>query len=410
MPWREVWPMEEKLRFVAAVLDDECSMTELCESFGVSRKTGYKWLARYREYGPEGLYELSRAPHRVPWAIAPEQGAAVLAMRRAHPSWGPKKLRVKLYERAPEQSQPAASTIGELLRRHGLIRPRKRRRHAVPNPGPLSVASNPNDVWSIDFKGWFRTQDGARCDPLTVSDGYSRYLLCTEALARPDYESCRAQLKRVFGEYGLPRVIRSDNGAPFASLGAGGLSRLGVWWVKLGIWPERIEPGKPEQNGRHERMHKTLKAETAAAPAANLAQQQQRFDRFRHEYNHERPHEALGQTPPAQHYSPSPRLYPARLEVPLYPPDYLVRRVRSTGEIKWRGELVFVSEPLIGEIVGLKETPTGDAELYFGPLPLGLIDRATLKLKRSSRGWRGGPPSSHSSPPEEQKVLPMLPD
>lgn len=410
MAWREIWPMDEKVGLVAAALAAEQSMRELCESFGVSRKTGYKWLARYREHGPEGLYELSRAPHRVPWAISAEQGAAILAMRRAHPSWGPKKLRAKLCERALQQSPPAASTIGELLRRKGLTQARKRRRHAVPNPGPLTVATSANDLWCIDFKGWLRTGDGARCDPLTVSDAYSRFLLCAQALARPDHENCRAQLERVFREYGLPRVIRSDNGAPFASLGAGGLSRLGVWWVKLGITPERIEPGKPEQNGRHERMHKTLKAETASPPAANLAQQQQRFDHFRSEFNHERPHEALSQTAPDQHYCASPRRYPACLEDPIYPSDYQVRRVRSNGEIKWAGEKIFLSMPLIGEIVGLMETEHGDAELYFGPVPLAVIDGVTLKLKRSSPRRRGGQPSSRSTPSECEKVLPMLPD
>ena len=314
MPWREVCSMEEKLLFVASVLADEASMTELCESFGVSRKTGYKWLLRYREQGLEGLHELPRTPHRVPWAIGEREAEAILKLRRAHPSWGPKKLRALLARREPEQGWPAPSTIGELLRRTGLARARKRRRHAVPNPGPLTSASSANEVWCIDFKGWFRTADHARCDPLTVSDAFSRYLLCAQVLARPDYANCRAQLERLFGEYGLPRVMRSDNGPPFACTALGGLTRLGVWWVKLGIIPERIEPGKPEQNGRHERMHKTLKAETAAPPAAGLAQQQRRFDYFRHQFNQQRPHEALGQRTPAQHYAPSPRQYPARLE------------------------------------------------------------------------------------------------
>lgn len=410
MPWREVCPMDEKLLFVASVLVDESSMTELCESFGVSRKTGYKWLLRYREHGLEGLHELPRAPHRVAWAIAEREAAVILKLRRAHPSWGPKKLRAKLRQRAPQQEWPAPSTIGELLRRKGLTQPRRRRRHAVPNPGPLTPAASANEVWCIDFKGWFRTADHARCDPLTVSDAFSRYLLCAQVLARPDYTSCRAQLERLFREYGLPRVIRSDNGPPFACTAAGGLTRLGVWWVKLGITPERIEPGKPEQNGRHERMHKTLKAETATPPAATLAQQQRRFDHFRHQFNHQRPHEALGQTTPDQHYAPSARHYPERLEDPAYPPDYEVRRVRGNGEIKWAGDTIFLSAPLIGQVVGVKTVDHGDAELYFGPIPLAIIDRRTLTLKRSSPMRRGGQPSSHSSPQQSEKVLPMLPD
>jgi putative transposase len=398
MPWREVCPMDEKMRLVAALLADEHSMSELCESFGISRKTAYKWWARYQAQGPQGLLELSRAPHRVRWAIAEAQAQAILALRYAHPSWGPKKLQAKLAQRRAQESWPAPSTIGELLRRKGLTHPRKRRRHAIPTPAPLAVPSAANDLWCVDFKGWFRTADGQRCDPLTVTDGYSRFVLCAQGLAHPDYAGCRAQLERVFRQYGLPRAIRSDNGTPFASLGVGGLSRLGVWWVKLGIAPERIEPGKPAQNGRHERMHRTLKAETATPPAANLAQQQRRFDRFRQEFNHQRPHEALGQTAPEQHYTSSPRRYPARLEDPVYPADFQVRRVRSNGEIKWAGEKIFLSSPLIGEIIGVKETQCGDGEVYFGPLPLAIIDRVTLQLRRSSPRRREGQPSSRSTP------------
>ena len=338
-----------------------------------------------------------------------------MGVRGAHPSWGPKKLRAKLVEWAPEQGWPAPSTIGELLHREGLSHGRKRRRRATPSASPLRTAVTANDVWCIDFKGWFRTGDGARCDPLTVSDAYSRYLLCAQALERPDYAGCRAALEGVFRECWLPRAIRSDNGAPFASLGAGGLSRLSVWWVKLGITPERIAPGKPQQNGRHERMHKTLKAETASPPAADLQAQQRRFDCFRHEFNHERPHEALGQTPPQKHYVPSSRAYPARVEDPPYPADFELRRVRSNGEIKWQGELLFIGEALIGEVIGLRENQDGDGELYFGPVGLGIIDGATLKFSRvshspDSKEQRGGQPPSHSSPQKCEKVLPMLPD
>lgn len=396
MPWREVCCMDEKMRFIGEWLGDEESMTALCEEFGVSRKTGYKWLNRYQEAGAGGLAERSHAPHRVPWAISPAEREAILGVRQAHPSWGPKKLRAKLRERAPEQSWPAPSTIGELLRRAGLTVARQRRRTAAPNPGALTVALGANEVWCIDFKGWFRTQDGMRCDPLTVSDAFSRYLLCAQAVERPDYHGCRSALERVFRESGLPGAIRSDNGAPFASVGAGGLSRLSVWWVKLGIWPERIDPGRPEQNGRHERMHRTLKAECANPPATSRREQQRRFDGFRAEFNHERPHEALGQTVPAAHYTPSPRRYPARLEDPAYPCAYELRRVRSRGEIKWQGELIFTGEALIGEVVGINENRDGDGELYFGPVPLGVIDGVALRLVRGRRvrhsGEAGSPP------------------
>lgn len=414
MPWREVCYMEERLRFIAELVRGEESMGELCERFGVSRKTGYKLLQRYREHGPAGLENRSRRPHRVPWAITQAQAEAIVGLRRAHPSWGPKKLRAKLMQRAPEQQWPALSTIGDLLRRRGLSESRRRRRRAVPNPAPLSVASAPNDIWAIDFKGHFRTGDGARCDPLTVTDRFSRYLLCAQVVSPPDGAGCRAVLERLFKRYGLPRVIRSDNGAPFASLGAGALSRLSLWWVKLGIIAERIAPGKPEQNGAHERMHRTLKAETARPAAASLAAQQVRFNRFRTEFNCERPHEALGQRSPAAFYTASPRRYPARLCDARYPTAYLVRQVRSNGQIKWQGKLVFIGEVLIRETVGLKQTEDGDAEVYFGPIRLGRIDQVTGKLTRSSKpgGFkepRGGLPSSPSSPPNSIKVLPMVP-
>jgi len=278
----------------------------------------------------------------------------------------------------------------------------------------LRTAVSANDLWAIDFKGWFRAGDGARCDPLTVTDAFSRYLLCAQLLARPDYANCRSELERAFKEYGLPRSIRSDNGAPFASVGVGGLSRLSVWWVKLGIMPERIEPGQPQQNGRHERMHRTLKAECANPPAASAAAQQQRFDQFRVEFNQQRPHEALGQTAPAEHYARSPRVYPARLEDPHYPADFELRRVRSNGEIRWQGALVFIGETLIDEVIGLVETDDGDAEVYFGPVPLGIIDGVSLKLIRRPRQQgatveQGGLPPSPSSPSKCEKVLPMLP-
>jgi putative transposase len=385
MPWQEVCPMQERMRFITAVLAEDDSMAALCEEFGVSRKTGYKWLSRYQERGPAGLEEVSHAPHRVPWAITQAHADAIVSARRSHPSWGPKKLRAILRRHTPEQRWPAPSTIGELLKREGLSAARKRRRCAIPNPTPLRDPFGPNDLWCIDYKGWFRTGDRVRCDPLTMTDDFSRYLLCTKAVPAPDGEHCRAELERVFREYGLPCAIRSDNGAPFASVGAGGLSKLSVWWIKLGIFPERIDAGEPQQNGRHERMHRTLKAETAQPPAENSAAQQRRFDRFRAEFNHQRPHEALGQTPPAQHYTASPRAYPARLQDPDYPVDYELRRVRTRGEIKWQGELVYLSEALIGEVIGLCENDDGDAKVYFGPVPLGVIDGIKLKLNRDVR-------------------------
>jgi len=371
--------MELRMRLVNALVAEEDSMTALCEEYGVSRKTGYKWLTRFRAQGPLGLAERSRAPHVVPWAVTQAQADAVVGLRRQHPSWGPKKLRAKLLARAPEQHWPAQSTIGDVLQREGLSQRRKPRRRATPTPTGVPPIVAPNDVWCVDFKGWFRTGDGAACYPLTVTDAFSRYLLCCRAIA-PDYEGCRRAFERLFRECCLPQVLLSDNGPPFASLAAGGLSRLSVWWIKLGITPVRIMPGQPQQNGRHERMHKTLKAETAQPPAATLAAQQQRFDHFRHQFNHERPHEALGQIAPAAVYTPSARAYPARLQDPLYASDCDLRRVRSNGEIKWQGELIFIARPLVGELIGLHEDANSDAALYFGPVQLGTIDGATLKF------------------------------
>jgi transposase InsO family protein len=376
--------MDERTRLMAAVLEKKESMAALCKRFGISRKTGYKWRRRYAARGPAGLANDSRAPHRVPWAIDQRQEQAIVALRAQHRSWGPKKLRAKLAQRHPEQSWPAPSTIGELLKRRGLSQPRRRHRHGYPTPTGLTQAAAPNDVWCIDFKGWFRTRDGTRCDPLTVTDAFSRYLLCCR-IVRPDYPSCHAEMERLFKHYGLPRVIRSDNGAPFASVGAGGLSRLAVGWIKLGIRPERIALGKPQQNGSHERMHQTLKAECANPPAANPAAQQCRFNSFRTEFNHHRPHEALGQTPPARHFTCSPRAYPKRLMAWGYPSALLERRVRTNGCIKWKGKLIFISEVFKGQPIGLLEIDPTHALAYFTDIALGTIDCEVRKLKRLTR-------------------------
>ena len=384
MPWQGVCPMELRMRLVNALIAEEDSVAAVCEEYGVSRKTGYKWLSRFRAQGPAGLAERSHAPHVVPWAMSQAQTEAIVALRRQHPSWGPKKLRAKLLARAPEQAWPALSTIGDLLQRSGLSQRRKRRRRATPTPSGVPAIVAPNDVWCIDFKGWFRTGDGVIGYPLTVTDAFSRYLLCCRGLV-PDYEGCRRELERLFRQYGLPRFLLSDNGPPFASLASGGLSRLSVWWIKLGITPVRIKPGKPQQNGRHERMHKTLKAETAQPPAATLADQQQRFAQFRAEFNHQRPHEALGQAVPAAVYTPAPRPYPARLADPTYTSDCELRRVRSNGEIKWQGELIFIAQPLVGEVIGLQEDNDGNAEVYFGPVHVGTIDGVTLKFQACAR-------------------------
>lgn len=377
--------MDQRVAFIADWLRDEWTMTELAERYQISRKTAYKWVDRYEVDPEHGLAERSRAPHAHGRGVADELRVAVLALRRAHPHWGPKKLRAVLLTREPASAWPAASTMGDLLRREGLSQPRRRIRYGVPLTRPLAAAHAPNDVWSADFKGWFRTGDGTRCDPLTVADGCSRFVLCCRIVA-PSARGVRPWFERTFREYGLPRALRTDNGTPFATTGAGHLSHLSVWWLKLGIQLDRIERGHPEQNGRHERFHLTLQQETTTPPAATPRQQQRRFDRMRREFNAERPHEALGQQPPAQIYVPSPRPYPARLEDPWYDATHQVRRVTANGQIKWQGDLVFISEAMRREPVGLVETACGDWTVRFMQVELGRIDRDT---RRFTPAWHG---------------------
>jgi transposase InsO family protein len=380
--------MDQRVAFIADWLRDEWTMTELAERYGISRKTAYKWVDRYDEDAAQGLAERSRAPHTHGRATTAAIGEAVLALRRKHPRWGPKKLRAILCEREPRQVWPAASTIGDLLRRAGVSEPRRRSRYVVPLTQPLAAAQTPNDVWTADFKGWFRTADGTRCDPLTIADACSRFVLCCRIVA-PSAAGVRPWFERAFREYGLPGAMRTDNGSPFATTGAGQLSQLAVWWLKLGIQLDRIDPGHPEQNGRHERFHLTLQEETTTPPARTPRQQQARFDRLLREFNTERPHEALGQQPPARHYVASPRPYPARLQDPWYDATHQVRRVRPTGQIKWQGELVFISEAVRREAVGLVETERGDWLVRFMHVELGRIDRRT---RRFTPAWHGRRP------------------
>lgn len=389
MPWKETCAVDQRVALLADWWRDEWTMTELAARYGISRKTAYKWVDRYEADGAPGLVERSRAPAHPGRAMSPEVRRAILAMRRAHPHWGPRKLAVLLQERAPDTAWPAPSTMGELLRREGLSAPRRRLRYIVPLTQPLAAAQQPNDVWTADFKGWFRTGDGTRCDPLTVADACSRFVLCCRIVA-PTGVGVRPWFERTFRTYGLPRALRTDNGSPFASTGPGRLSRLAVWWLKLGIQLDRIDPGHPEQNGRHERFHLTLQTETTVPPAGSKPQQQRRFDRQRREFNEVRPHEALDQTPPARTYRGSPRPYPGRLKDPWYDATCQVRRVSPNGQIKWRGDLVFVSEAVCGELVGLAETARGDWTVQFMNVELGRIDRQTSTFAAAWHGRRLG--------------------
>lgn len=371
--------MDERARFVIEVEDGDFSMAELCRRYGVSRETGYTWWRRYQEGGWEALQDRSRAPRNHPNQMSERTAEAILAARRRYSRWGPRKLRRRLLERHPREKWPSLSAIGALLKREGLTVPRRRRRTAPPCQQPFAACDQPNRVWCADFKGWFRTGDGQRCDPLTISDATTRYLLRCQAVGRPDYTHVQAVFEATFREYGLPEALRTDNGAPFASRGLGGLSRLSVGWVKLGVAVERIKPGHPEQNGRHERMHRTLKEETASPPADNRRAQQRHFDRFRLEYNEERPHDALDLKTPASLYVPSPRPYPSRLPEIEYPDDMVVRKVRPSGAIKWNGAEVFISDVLEGEPVGLLPLDDRYYRIYFMALPLALFDSYRLR-------------------------------
>ena len=368
MPWKATCDMDERTQFIAACLLDEESMATLCRRFGVSRKTGYKWLGRYVAGGPAALVERSHARHRQPAAVGGDIQRAILGLRVKHPHWGPRKLHAWLVRNSVKlrstERWPAPSTIGALLHRAGLTVPRQRRVRTG-GTGSMTAAGDANEVWAADFKGWFRTGDGRRCDPLTISDVYSRYLLRCQVVGSAQVELVQPIFEATFREYGMPRVIRTDNGAPFG--GASGLSRLAVWWIRLGIRPERIAPGHPEQNGIHERLHRTLKAETASPPHRTLAAQQRAFHRFRRIYNDERPHEALGQQSPVTWYTASTRLYPARLPSVEYPETFIVRRAHPNGEIKWRGRRVLINHAWLESRSGSRKSPTAAGACGSGP-------------------------------------------
>jgi len=380
VPWRKTEPMEERMKFMAMYLAEEWSVAELCREFGISRKTGYKWIDRYDAEGLEGLKGRSRLARRHPNAVAVEIEEAIVQVRQAHPRWGPKKLLPLLYRQSPRVKWPAVSTVSDILTRHGLIIPHRRRRKTPPYEQPFAGYDRPNAVWSIDLKGWFVTGDGQRCDPLTITDNYSRFLLRCQVVRPATYETIQPVCEAAFREYGLPEAIRTDNGPPFATTTVGGLSRLSVGWIKLGILPERIAPGKPQQNGRHERMHRTLKEETASPPHATWRRQQAAFDHFRDEYNHLRPHEALDQQTPASHYQPSGRPHPLLVPEMIYPDEMPVRWVKAQGDISWKGHHIYLSETLAGELIGLRQVADDNWDIYFGPIHLAQLDTCHYRL------------------------------
>ena len=382
MPWKVSGAVERRKQFVAEYESGDWTMTELCQAHGISRPTGYEVLRRYERDGEWGLEEQSRAPQRHPNQTARAIEEQVLELRRQHLRWGPRTLKARLEALWPQVCWPAASTVGTMLDREGLTLHRRKRRKTEPYTRPLQAATEPNRIWCADFKGWFRSGDGARIDPLTITDACSRYLLRCQAVEKTDTARVQAIFAAAFRECGMPLAIRTDNGAPFASRAIAGLSRLAVWWMKLGIVPERIQAGHPEQNGQHERMHRTLGEETASPPAANPRAQQRAFDRFRYVFNEERPHQALDMRTPSSCYETSPRQYPARVAEPEYGSALAVRKVRQRGAFTWKHQNVFLSEVLEGERVGLLPLDERYYEVYFAAFPLARFDSHKLCVER----------------------------
>jgi len=380
MPWSQTDPVRERMKFVVLVQEGIYSVTELCERFGISRQEGYRRLRRYEQEGPVGLESRSHAPKSCPHRISEEIRTVLLEARKAHPQWGSRKILTYLGTRRPELVLPAASTVGDLYKREGLVEPRPRRR-SWSHPGRVSLSVEaPNQLWNADFKGQFRTRDGQFCYPLTVTDAHTRYLLACQGLSSTGSSGAQGVFEWLFRDRGLPQAIRSDNGSPFCSKAIGGLSKLSVWWTQLGIKHARTQPGHPEQNGSHERMHRTLKAATLRPPASNVQVQQERFDAFSREFNEERPHQALAMQTPASLYVASQREMPERIAPPQYEGHCKVRRVRGNGIVYFADRTLFLSELLIGQDVALEEIEDGVWSIYFYDLLLARLDERTGEL------------------------------
>jgi len=372
----ETNPVQEREQFARDAESGQWTMSELCERYGVSRTTGYKWLERFRQQGEQGLRDRKRVPRHIPHRTSPEIEQLILEEADKY-RWGARKVLVRLQRRYPEVSFPARSTVFDILKRHGRVTPnRRRKRWKHPGAVPLQT-SEPNQVWTADFKGHFRTGNRIYCYPLTIQDHYSRYLLGCQGMLSPCTETAKPAFERLFREVGLPEAIRTDNGPPFASTGIHGLCQLNVWWLKLGIAQQRIDPASPQQNGAHERMHKTLKGATAKPPAANLNTQQRAFNRFRTIFNEERPHEAIDDDVPASRWRPSPRPMPSRIEPPDYPAQFEVRRVSNNGAFRLFSSQVFLSQALAGENVGFEEIDDGLWNIVFYDTLLGRYDQET---------------------------------
>ena len=404
MPWQEWFPMDQRIHLVTEYQSGRFTMTELAEQYGISRKTGYKWVGRCEGAGYAGLADRPRRPHASPQATDAALLAILMRLRHRHPRWGPKKLLVVAARQAPTAAWPCPSTVSAHLKARGLITARRRRRPPVAVASTRPPITAANEVWTTDFKGEFRTGDGHYCYPLTLRDGFSRFVLRCDGLPTHTLAATRPRFARAFAEYGLPERLRSDNGPPFGGPGLGRLSSLAVWWIRLGIVPERIEPGHPEQNGSHEQFHAVLKAHTARPPAANAAAQQRRFRRFCAEYNDERPHEALDQAVPATRYQASPRPFPRRVPSLEYPGHAEIRRVDQIGNVSWRGTPLFVSVPLAGEDIAFEEVDDGIWTLTFATIVLGRLDERRHRIHPIAPFTRGRSASSAGSAPAQRNA------
>jgi putative transposase len=381
VPWKEVNAMEQRVQFIQDWLKKTHRVIDLCALHGISRKTAYKWIERYMHDGADWALQRSHAAHRVHNKVMPEVEQALMDMRLAHTHWGARKLLHQVGLAKPDWKLPHESTVCEMLTRHGLVTSRPKRR-AIGHPGrPSCVVAGPNDCWSADFKGQFRLGNGEYTYPLTVTDNYSRYLLACKAMPGTLLEPTQAAYTRLFKEHGLPHRIRTDNGAPFAAATLGRLSKLAVWLLKLGVMPELTEPGKPQQNGRHERMHRTLKAETTKPPGANPSAQQRKFNSFMVEFNQVRPHEALDMNTPSQLYRDSPREMPSKLQAMSYPDRFEVRYVSANGAMSWSKHSVNVTSVLIGEYVGLEAIDDGIWEVYYGLKKIGRLHERHMRIE-----------------------------
>ena len=383
MPWLETDPMNEKVKFIAAYLNNKETISALCKRFNISRRTGHKYINNYNLNGIEGLKERSRAPHTQANRIDSEVEKSILNIKAHYPRWGAKKILKKIEQDHADIQWPARSTIDDLLKKHGLVMPRKRRRQVPPYTEPLIHCKKPNDVWSIDYKGQFPLGNKELCYPLTITDNYSRYILGINGTKGISSKITKKILIDIFSEFGLPKAIRSDNGVPFAGNSLGGLSPLAIWFIKLGIVPERIRKGHPQENGRHERMHFTLKQETASPSQYNYQKQQNSFDKFRNMFNEERPHEGIDFNRPAWLYKSSKRAYNEKLKPVEYDTALCeVRLVRPNGHIKWQGKEIFISKLLAGEPIALRPCSSEEWILYFSFLPLGVFKEKTCKMDK----------------------------